>query len=218
MYARKTHLQFPVRESLCRSVGCDRARNRARGRGWALLNTSYSNTTSACPTARSCSHNLSFQAAPPPLLLLFSPSPHPLPSSASSPLPLLPPPSSSCAVCKPCSLSKSLSCPGNGARLDALASHHTVAFLPDILGTVAVAWKLELTVGQTARSYLAELVQLLKTANCEQRLKNKKISKKKHQLWIAGTLLLSIGFIFILGAWCLDGAVTDTHKMSTLSE
>lgn len=81
-----------------------------------------------------------------------------------------------------------------------------------------VAWKLELTVGQTARSYLAELVQLLKTANCEQRLKNKKISKKKHQLWIAGTLLLSIGFIFILGAWCLDGAVTDTHKMSTLSE
>lgn len=218
MYARKTHLQFPVRESLCRSVGCDRARNRARGRGWALLNTSYSNTTSACPTARSCSHNLSFQAAAPPLLLLFSPSPHPLPSSASSPLPLLPPPSSSCAVCKPCSLSKSLSCPGNGARLDALASHHTVAFLPDILGTVVVAWKLELTVGQTARSYLAELVQLLKTANCEQRLKNKKISKKKHQLWIAGTLLLSIGFIFILGAWCLDGAVTDTHKMSTLSE
>lgn len=219
MYARKTHLQFPVRESLCRSVGCDRARNRARGRGWALLNTSYSNTTSACPTARSCSHNLSFQAAPPPpRLLLFSPSPHPLPSSASSPLPLLPPPSSSYAVCKPCSLSKSLSCPGNGARLDALASHHTVAFLPDILGTVAVAWKLELTVGQTARSYLAELVQLLKTANCEQRLKNKKISKKKHQLWTAGTLLLSIGFIFILGVWCLDGAVTDTHKMPNLSE
>lgn len=180
MYARKTHLQFPVRESLCRSVGCDRARNRARGRGWALLNTSYSNTTSACPTARSCSHNLSFQGAPPPRLLLFSPSPHPLPSSASSPLPLLPPPSSSCAVCKPCSLSKSLSCPGNGARLDALASHHTVAFLPDILGTVALAWKLELTVGQTARSYLAELVQLLKTANCEQRLKNKKINQKRN--------------------------------------
>lgn len=91
-------------------------------------------------------------------------------------------------------------------------------FLPDILGTVAVAWKLELTVGQTARSYLAELVQLLKTANCEQRLKNKKISKKKHQLWTAGTLLLSIGFIFILGVWCLDGAVTDTHKMPNLSE
>lgn len=180
MYARKTHLQFPVRESLCRSVGCDRARNRARGRGWALLNTSYSNTTSACPTARSCSHNLSFQGAPPPPCLLFSPSPHPLPSSASSPLPLLPPPSSSCAVCKPCSLSKSLSCPGNGARLDALASHHTVAFLPDILGTVALAWKLELTVGQTARSYLAELVQLLKTANCEQRLKNKKINQKRN--------------------------------------
>lgn len=218
MCARKTHLQFPVRESFCRSVGCDRARNRARGRGWALLNTSYSNTTSACPTARSRSHNLSFQGAPPPRLLLSSPSPHPLPSSASSPLPLLPPPSFSCAVCRPCSLSKSLSCPGNGARLDALASHHTVAFLPDNLGTAALAWKLELTVGQTARSYRAELVQLLKTANCEQRLKKKKKSKKKHQLWTAGTLLLSIGFIFILGALCLDGAVTYTHQTLTLSE
>lgn len=173
---QKAHLVFPVLELFCRSVWCGRVQNRAQDRGWALLNMSYSNTTSAS----SMSHNPSFQSVPPlfsphlshharslslpplPLLLFSSLAPHPPPSSASSSPALLPPPVSSCIVSRPCSQSRSPCCPGNGVRLGALARHYTAEFLPEVSATALEMWMLQQTAGQVVRSYLAELVQLLK--------------------------------------------------------
>lgn len=170
---------FLVPELFCRSVWCGRVQNRVQDRGWALLNTSYSNTTSASSMSHSSAHNAWFLSAPPlfsphrshhasllplprPTLLLFSSlAPHPRPSSASSSPALRPPLFSSCVVSRPCSRRQSPSGPGNGVRLGVLARHCTAEFLPEVLVTALEMWMLPQMAGLVAASYLAELVQLL---------------------------------------------------------
>lgn len=161
---------FPVQELFCRSVWCGRVQNRAQDRGWALLNTSYSNTMSASSVGHSSapplfsphrSHHASLLPLPS-LLPFSSPTHHPPPSSASSSPALLPPPASSCVGSTPCSRSQSPSCPGNGVRLGAPARRCTAGFLPEVLATPLEMWMRQQMAGQVARSYLAELVHLLK--------------------------------------------------------
>ena len=161
---QKAHLGFPVQGLFCRSVWCGRVQNRAQGRGWALLNMSYSNMMFAFSLSHSSAHTPSFQSSP-----LFSPHPsHPShrvpllqfsslapPPSASSSAPRLPPPSSSCVVSRPCSQRHSLACSGNAVRLGAPARHYMVEFLPEVSVTVLEMWMRQWMV---ARSYLAELV------------------------------------------------------------
>lgn len=162
---QRAHLVFPVQELFCRSVWCGKVQNRAQDRGWALLNTSYSNTKCALLLSCLSAQSPSFQSAPP----LSSPQPFhyvPLlfsflapPSSASSCPPLLPAPSSSCVVSRPCSQSPSPSCPGNVVLLGVPARHYTAEYLPEVSVTALEMWMRQ---WMLARGYLAELVQLLK--------------------------------------------------------
>lgn len=140
----------PVRELFCRRAACGRVQNTGRDRGPAPLNTSYSNTTSASSSRRNQTPPHRGRNSPP----LPSSSARRAPS-ASSRRPL-PPAASSCGASTPRSSSRPPSCPGNGARSGALAGRRKVA-----------------AVGQFARSYLAELVQLLKQLI----VINKKINK-----------------------------------------
>lgn len=159
---QKAHLVFPVQELFCSSAGCGTVQNKARDRGWALLNMSYSNMTFASSLSHSPSHSPSFQSAPPlsshcASLLLSSPLAPPSSASSRSPR-LLPPASSSCAVSTPCSRSPCSSCPGNGVRLGVPAHHYTARFVPEVSVTLVEMWMFQRMAGRAEGGYLAELV------------------------------------------------------------
>lgn len=152
----RTYLLFPVQLLFCRSVWCGRLQNKVQDRGWALLNIFYSNTKSDALVSHSSPSSLCLDYSlfpglvqlslphprfckPPPSLVSFAPAP-------------LPPPFSSCDGNTPYSRSRSPASRENGVQLGARV----------VLAMWLGLWMLLQTSGWDSRSYLAELVHLLK--------------------------------------------------------
>lgn len=152
----RTYLLFPVLVLFCRSVWCGRLQNRVQDRGWALLNMFYSNTKSDSLVSHSSPSSLRLHHSLYPGLVHLSLS-HPrfcqLPPSFVSfaPAPLLPP-FSSCDGSTPCSRSRSPASRENGVQLGVRV----------VLAMWLGLWMLLQTSRWDSRSYLAELVHLLK--------------------------------------------------------
>lgn len=156
----KTYLLFPVPVLFCRSIWCGRLQNRVQDRGWALLNMFYSNTRSASLVSHSSHSSLCLHPSLYPRLVHL-PLPPPLSFVSFAPA-VLPPSSSFCDGSTPCSRSHSPASRENGVQLGAWARCWCAGFLPEVLSTWVGLWMLPKTSGRDSRSYLAELVHLLK--------------------------------------------------------